>query len=65
IALLPLALLPVLSALVIIPTLLATLLLGHYFYRRIGGYTGDCLGASQQVAETIFYLSMSALWKFI
>jgi len=65
IALLPLALLPVLSALAIIPALLATLLLGHYFYRRIGGYTGDCLGASQQVAETVFYLSMSALWKFI
>jgi adenosylcobinamide-GDP ribazoletransferase len=65
IALLPLALLPVLSALAIIPALLATMLLGHYFYRRIGGYTGDCLGASQQVAETVFYLSMSALWKFI
>jgi len=65
IALLPLALLPALSALAIIPALLATVLLGHYFYRRIGGYTGDCLGASQQVAETVFYLSMSALWKFI
>lgn len=65
IALLPLALLPALSALAIIPALLATLLLGHYFYRRIGGYTGDCLGASQQFAETVFYLSMSALWKFI
>jgi adenosylcobinamide-GDP ribazoletransferase len=65
IALLPLALLPASSALAIIPALLATVLLGHYFYRRIGGYTGDCLGASQQVAETVFYLSMSALWKFI
>ena len=65
IALLPLALLPALCALVIIPVLIATLLLGHYFYRHIGGYTGDCLGASQQVAETIFYLSVSAIWKFI
>lgn len=65
IALLPLALLPALCALAIIPVLLATLLLGHYFYRRIGGYTGDCLGASQQVAETVFYLSVSALWIFI
>ncbi|WP_292429795.1 adenosylcobinamide-GDP ribazoletransferase [Methylobacter sp.] len=65
VALLPLALLPVLCALAIIPVLLATLLLGHYFYRRIGGYTGDCLGASQQVAETVFYLSVSALWIFI
>lgn len=65
IAILPLALLPGLSVLVIIPVLLATVLLGRYFYRHIGGYTGDCLGASQQIAETVFYLSMSALWKFI
>ena len=65
IALLPLALLPVLCALAIMPVLLVTVLLGHYFYRRIGGYTGDCLGASQQVAETVFYLSVSALWIFI
>jgi len=65
IALLPLALLPALCMLAIIPVLVATRLLGHYFYRRIDGYTGDCLGASQQVAETIFYLSVSALWIFI
>lgn len=65
IALLPLALLPALCALAIIPVWVATLLLGHYFYRHIGGYTGDCLGASQQVAETVFYLSVSALWIFI
>jgi adenosylcobinamide-GDP ribazoletransferase len=65
IALLPLALLPILCALAMIPVLLATALLGRYFYRRIGGYTGDCLGASQQVADTVFYLSVSALWIFI
>jgi adenosylcobinamide-GDP ribazoletransferase len=65
IALLPLAMLPVMCALAVIPVLFATILLGHYFYRRIGGYTGDCLGASQQIAETVFYLSVSALWKFI
>jgi len=65
IALLPLALLPALSTLTIVPVLLATVFLGHYFYRHIGGYTGDCLGASQQIAETVFYLSVSALWIFI
>ncbi|MGZ5051313.1 MAG: adenosylcobinamide-GDP ribazoletransferase [Methylobacter sp.] len=64
-ALLPLLWLPALCALTVIPVLLATVLLGRYFYRRIGGYTGDCLGASQQIAETVFYLSVSALWKFI
>ena len=65
IALLPLALLSALSALAIVPVLLSTVLLGHYFYRRIDGYTGDCLGASQQIAESVFYLSVSALWIFI
>lgn len=65
IALLPLALLPALFVLSLIPVLLINSLLGRYFYRRIGGYTGDCLGASQQISETIFYLSVSALWIFI
>jgi adenosylcobinamide-GDP ribazoletransferase len=65
IALLPLTLLPVLCVLTIIPILLITVLLGRHFYRHIGGYTGDCLGASQQVTKTVFYLSVSALWIFI
>lgn len=65
IALLPLVLLPTVCVLAIIPVLFVNALLGRYFYRHIGGYTGDCLGASQQVAETIFYLSVSALWIFI
>jgi len=33
-------------------------LAGRYFVRRIGGYTGDCLGAAQQVAELAFYLGL-------
>lgn len=64
-ALLPLLLLPALCLLAIIPVLLGSCLLGRYFYRHIGGYTGDCLGASQQIAETVFYLGISALWTFI
>lgn len=32
--------------------------LARLFDRRIGGYTGDCLGAVQQVAETAFYLGV-------
>jgi adenosylcobinamide-GDP ribazoletransferase len=31
-------------------------LLGRYFVRRIGGYTGDCLGFAQQLAELVVYL---------
>jgi adenosylcobinamide-GDP ribazoletransferase len=35
-----------------------------YFHKWIGGYTGDCLGAVQQVTEVLFYLSIIAVWKF-
>ncbi|MCB0138832.1 MAG: adenosylcobinamide-GDP ribazoletransferase [Caldilineaceae bacterium] len=31
-------------------------LLARQFVRRLGGYTGDCLGAVQQVTEVVFYL---------
>lgn len=34
--------------------------LGRYFTRRIGGYTGDCLGAVQQITEVVFYLTLAS-----
>ena len=41
---------------------LATLWLTRMFKKRIGGYTGDCLGATQQLAEVAFYSGL--LCKF-
>ena len=38
----------------------AALWLGAKFVRRIGGYTGDCLGAVQQVSEVMIYLCLLA-----
>ncbi|MDE2598697.1 MAG: adenosylcobinamide-GDP ribazoletransferase [Rhodocyclaceae bacterium] len=35
-----------------------TLLMAAYTRRRIGGYTGDVLGATQQLAEVFFYLGL-------
>lgn len=64
-ALLPMGLLPMECWLAVIPVWLVNWRLGRYFYTHIGGYTGDCLGASQQVAEVVFYLAASALWTFI
>ncbi|MGB0954614.1 MAG: adenosylcobinamide-GDP ribazoletransferase [Panacagrimonas sp.] len=32
-----------------------------YFRSRIGGYTGDCLGATQQVTEIVIYLAVTAV----
>lgn len=51
--------------LIIIPVYLMKIYLGWYFKRWIGGYTGDCLGATQQLCEVVFYLSALAVWKFI
>ena len=51
--------------LLIIPVYLMKTYLGWYFKKWIGGYTGDCLGATQQACEIIFYLSAFALWKYI
>lgn len=37
---------------------LATIWLARLFRRRIGGYTGDCLGATQQLSEIAFYAGL-------
>ena len=53
---LPLTLLPPRQALLgVFFAALATLWLARMFKRQIGGYTGDCLGATQQLAEVAFY----------
>lgn len=51
--------------LILIPLILLRFFAIRYFKKWIGGYTGDCLGAVQQLAEVIIYLSIIALWKFI
>ena len=62
-AVLPVLLLPPLQ---FVPALLlaalATIWLARLFKRRIGGYTGDCLGAVQQFSEVAFYCGL--LCKF-
>ncbi|WP_103072232.1 adenosylcobinamide-GDP ribazoletransferase [Aquimarina sediminis] len=49
----------------LIPMYLSKIFLGVKFKKWIGGQTGDCAGAVQQLSEVIFYLSMVALWKYI
>jgi adenosylcobinamide-GDP ribazoletransferase len=63
----PLFALPSLSALLaIIPVVLMALYLTYFFKQKIGGYTGDCLGATQQLTEIVFYLTMvTEFWTFI
>lgn len=40
---------------------LAAFLFMRYCEKRIGGYTGDVLGATQQLSEVMFYLTILAL----
>lgn len=48
-----------------VPPFIVQLFAVRYFKKWIGGYTGDCLGATQQVCEIAFYLGCLCLWKFI
>lgn len=61
-SLIPMALLPWQLMAVALPvSLLMTFLFKKYIERKIGGYTGDCLGALQQLVEVLFYLCLLAL----
>jgi len=41
-------------------TIIAALWLARKFARRLGGYTGDCLGAVQQLTEAAIYIAILA-----
>jgi len=68
----PLLLLSWEQALTIICVLLVIrTLFGRYLVSKIGGYTGDCLGAAQQIFELSIYLILGAqfggalVWSYI
>ena len=42
--------------------LVATLAAGLFFRRRLGGITGDCLGAVNQLVELGILLTLAAPW---
>tara|TARA_B100000809_G_scaffold249300_1_gene280428 strand:- start:29840 stop:30604 length:765 start_codon:yes stop_codon:yes gene_type:complete len=50
---------------VLIPLGITKWWLSGFFKKWIGGQTGDCAGALQQLSEVIYYLSLVALWKYI
>lgn len=50
---------------VLIPMYISKAFLATKFKKWIGGQTGDCAGAVQQLSEVTFYLSLIALWKYI
>ena len=44
---------------------LAWAVLTRWFARRLQGFTGDCLGAIQQVGEIAFYLGLALAWRVL
>ncbi|KLV08989.1 cobalamin synthase [Photobacterium aquae] len=55
--------LPMTTAVLLAVTLvIVRYLCARWFVRQLGGYTGDCLGAAQQLSELSGYLVLLALW---
>lgn len=50
-----------LIAAVLLPLLLVRVWLARLFQRRLNGYSGDCLGAAQQLGEATVYLGICAV----
>lgn len=50
---------------VIIPLTILYFYSKYYFNKWIDGYTGDCLGAVEQLAECVCLLTFLAVWRFI
>ena len=51
--------------LAVAPAIWIAFSLAKYFKKWIGGYTGDCLGAIQQVSELTFYLATIIIWRYL
>lgn len=47
-----------------IPALLTVLFLRWYFKRKIGGYTGDCCGATVLLAEQAFFIGATIVYTY-
>ncbi len=62
--LLPMAFLPMKFLAALVPVAIVWLWFSAKIKARIGGYTGDCLGAMQQFTEIVFYLGLLASAAF-
>lgn len=48
------------SVVIVLILLVTTFIFRNYIVGKLGGYTGDCLGALQQISEVLFYLAWVA-----
>jgi len=64
--LIPMIFIPFISTIIIISALIVTFLVFRWYIIKIlGGYTGDVLGAIQQISELVFYLFFIVSIHFI
>lgn len=49
----------------VVSALVVLYVLARWFLRRLGGFTGDTLGATQQLTEIAFYVAVLASWNSI
>ena len=60
----PFFVLPFVFLLALLPAIIIRWYAGRYYKKWIGGYTGDCLGATQQVCELGFYSGVILIIKY-
>jgi adenosylcobinamide-GDP ribazoletransferase len=51
--------------LTLLPLFLVYFFAKRYFTKWLNGYTGDCLGAVEQIAETTVLLAFITIWKYM
>jgi adenosylcobinamide-GDP ribazoletransferase len=64
VGLLPISLMPQVALMSILVFLGVFELGRRYFLRRLGGYTGDCLGAIQQITELCLLMGIVVQCRF-
>lgn len=50
--------------LAVLPVILTVLVLRWYFKKKIGGYTGDCCGATVLLSEQFFYIGATVFYTY-
>jgi adenosylcobinamide-GDP ribazoletransferase len=61
---LPLSRIPLLLVVLHLPPILLAVLFAAYLKRRLGGITGDTIGASIELSETLSFLVFLLVWKY-
>lgn len=52
----------IVTVIVILVALLITALFARTSYKQVGGYSGDVLGAVQQISEVSIFITLAAVW---